>query len=334
MGRRAAPDHREARLEAPPARRHAVLVHRVRVGPGDRKVFGEYYTPDGLAALIVREALDENVALDGHRTGRNQRPHQHPPRRRWCPRPDLRVPEPSSTTPPGGSSMLPRCTRSAPDVRSTWTSNGPAMNWPRPSRPLSGSSTTTLWSSPSTLRTPAVRRGRDARRTCLLLDHRPMAGKRPPGNSRRRGRSTSPRSGPKAETTTPATQRDRARVTTRKVDQKAPWNTAEKLAPWNTAEKLADQPVNVEHRRELHGALDEAIAVCRAGSVGRSSDTARTATSRDARGSHPRLPAPVTAPFRLPCPRQFHRAEGPPSEARVVELRSVGRSPRPARRRD
>ena len=58
MGWRAAPDRRGARLEAPPARRHAVLVHGVRVGPGPEGV-GEYYTPDWLAALIVREALDE-----------------------------------------------------------------------------------------------------------------------------------------------------------------------------------------------------------------------------------------------------------------------------------
>ena len=42
-------------------RRHDVMqsLYMDFVSPQDRKVFGEYYTPDWLAALIVREALDE-----------------------------------------------------------------------------------------------------------------------------------------------------------------------------------------------------------------------------------------------------------------------------------
>ena len=42
-------------------RRHDVMqsLYMDFVSPQDRKVFGEYYTPDWLAALIVQEALDE-----------------------------------------------------------------------------------------------------------------------------------------------------------------------------------------------------------------------------------------------------------------------------------
>ena len=42
-------------------RRHDVMqsLYMDFVSAGDRKVFGEYYTPDWLAALIVREALDD-----------------------------------------------------------------------------------------------------------------------------------------------------------------------------------------------------------------------------------------------------------------------------------
>ena len=42
-------------------RRHDVMqsLYMEFVSPKDRKVFGEYYTPDWLAALIVREALDD-----------------------------------------------------------------------------------------------------------------------------------------------------------------------------------------------------------------------------------------------------------------------------------
>ena len=256
MGRRAAPDHREARLEAPPARRHAVLVHRVRVGPGDRKVFGEYYTPDWLAALIVREALDEtwrsraieqaetsartSTRLDGvgvldPTCGSRNLPLPRRPADPRCSRDARAQPRTSGrhhsqrVRPPSRSGLTPAIAR---------TSNGPAMNWPRPSTPReTRSGRGTPSTSPDPIYFPEQKVDRivanppwvklseiqaafrelhhdtlvqsvdleDSSRSAgerrppnVPAPRSPADGrKRPPGNSRRRGRSTSPRSGPR-----------------------------------------------------------------------------------------------------------------------------------------